>query len=351
MPATALAPVPKTYAELRRAVELTLFKGQQAVELARVRTYHETGRLIHEHVLLFKERADYGAGTIQRLAADLKTHRSQLQRCVQFYQEVPNCAARRNLTWTHYRLLLPIADAKVRNALAREADRKGWTGVQLEQRIRALAPAEEAKVVEPSTGEPPVLLTPQRGTPGLHRIVARGDGLAVDLGFKLYWPLTPEQTKRLAKGDIVRIADDDSLRLVEGATKAELFTYAATLRRVVDGDTLVVELEVSPGVFIEQKLRLRGLDCPELNTPEGRAAKRFVDALVAKSTAVVINTTKPDKFDRYLADVFLRSTVSDKLKAESLEPEAEIFLNNALLENGHAVRKDASDFGDNWDRI
>jgi endonuclease YncB( thermonuclease family) len=190
---------------------------------------------------------------------------------------------------------------------------------------------------------------PQRGTPGLHLIVDRGpstslragDGLAVDLGFMLYWPLTPDQAKRLAKGTIVRIANDDSIHRADGATKAELFTYAATLRRVVDGDTLVVALEVSPGVFLEQKLRLRGLDCPELSTPEGKAAKRFVEALFSDSIGdLVINTTKPDKYDRYLADVFVKTKSGE-----------EVFLNNALLENGHAVRKDAADFGENWDRM
>jgi len=38
--------VPQNYAELRRAVEVAMVHGQQAVEQARVRTYHETGRLI-----------------------------------------------------------------------------------------------------------------------------------------------------------------------------------------------------------------------------------------------------------------------------------------------------------------
>ena len=128
-------------------------------------------------------------------------------------------------------------------------------------------------------------------------------------------------------------------------TKADLFTYAAELRRVVDGDTLVVALEVSPGVFLEQKLRLRGLDAPEMSTSEGRAAKRFVDGLVAKATVIVINTSKPDKYDRYLADVFMQQESGDPGQATGPE---EIFLNNALLSNGHAVRKDAEDFGDDW---
>jgi len=59
------------------------------------------------------------------------------------------------------------------------------------------------------------------------------------------------------------------------------------------------------------------------------------------------------KYDRYLADVSVRA-VSDKLKAVSpgqestenepkaysLEPTAALFLNNALLSAGHAIRYD-----------
>ena len=68
-----------------------------------------------------------------------------------------------------------------------------------------------------------------------------------------------------------------------------------------------------------------------------------------KTTAVTINTSKPDKYDRYLADVFLEGDFS-QLSAFNSQPAADggLFLNNALLENGHAVRKDKWEFGD-WE--
>jgi len=313
-----------------------MVQGQRAIEQAKVRTYHETGRLIREHVLLFKERADYGTKTIAKLAADVKVDRSVLHRCVRFFECFPIVATWPQLSWAHFRELIPVADAKERRALATEANRNAWPVARLAERIRETAPVEPIEVVTSGNREPADLLVPQRGTPGLHRVVEKSMGLSVDLGFKHYWRLTPDQAKRLTTGDIVRIANDDSLRLAEGATKAGLFTYAAELIRVVDGDTLVVALEISPGVFLEQTLRLRGLDCPEMSTPAGRAAKRFVDALFARTTAVVIHTTKPDKYDRYLAEVFLRVTGD----TSPVPATPEIFLNNALLENGHAVRYD-----------
>ena len=79
------------------------------------------------------------------------------------------------------------------------------------------------------------------------------------------------------------------------------------------------------------KLRLRGLDCPEIDTPEGIAAKRFTESLLASASTVTIYTTKPDKYDRYLADVFVLSGETDS---------DAVFLSTALLTNGHATRKD-----------
>ena len=97
-------------------------------------------------------------------------------------------------------------------------------------------------------------------------------------------------------------------------------------------------LAVAPGITLELKLRLRGLDCPEMSTAAGRAAKRFVDELVHAGDEVVISTTKPDKYDRYLADVFVRQSDEGQVTSDEMKPE--LFLNNALLENGHAVRYD-----------
>jgi endonuclease YncB( thermonuclease family) len=333
----AIIPTPRTFAALVAAVRAALITGQARADRAYLESYHTSGFLIDAHILFFKARADYGAKVIPQLAEALGVGDLLLYRCLRFVREFPILSHGIELSWTHYRLLLEVPDKTQRRALEAATRKNHWKVPELERRVREAnainvtpRPAANAGAA-PDTHQP---LVPQRGTPGLHWIVDRGDGPSVDLGFKLYWPLTAEQAKRFAKGDIVRVARDDSIRRADDATKAELFTYAATLRRVIDGDTLVVALEVSPGVFIEQTLRLRGLDCPEMSTPEGKAAKRFVDALVAKTTAIVINTTKPDKYDRYLADVFL-----------TIDSE-EIFLNTMLLANGHAVRKDADEFGD-----
>ena len=70
-PASNLATAPRTYSQLRSSVEAVLVTGQQDIEMAKVRTYWDTGRLINEHVLLNGERAELGAETMFRLAEDL----------------------------------------------------------------------------------------------------------------------------------------------------------------------------------------------------------------------------------------------------------------------------------------
>jgi endonuclease YncB( thermonuclease family) len=358
MPSKILSPalIPQTYAELRAAVEMTMIRGQRDVDMAKVRTYHETGRLIREHVLANQDRADYGAQTIPRLAADLKLDRSVLQRCDKFYRAFPIWATWPKLTWAHFRTLIPIADRKLRRSLATEANRNEWPVVRLEARIAELAPAEEIEVVALPGGESPELLKPNRGTPGVYRVAKVEGALVVDLGFANYLDLTEDQAETFKAGDLVNVDGNGRITPAPDATKADLFTYRVEIIKVVDGDTLWVKIYLRPRQWIKQKLRLRGLDCPELKTPEGKVAKRFVDALVAKTTAVVINTTKADKYDRYLADVFLRQAKDvaglvepgpgSATPATVLAETGDLFLNNALLANGHAVQKEEWEFGD-----
>jgi endonuclease YncB( thermonuclease family) len=110
---------------------------------------------------------------------------------------------------------------------------------------------------------------------------------------------------------------------------------------MVDGDTLWLKIWLKAGHCWKEKVRLRGLDCPEISTPEGKAAEQFVEGLLRESVSITITititTTKPDKWDRYLSDIFLGQ-----------ENGEELFLNNELLKCGHARRYDKVTLGD-WE--
>ena len=130
-------------------------------------------------------------------------------------------------------------------------------------------------------------------------------------------------------------------------TEKDLFTYKAYLEKVIDGDTFWVVLDIGLGSISRQKLRLQGIDCPELNTPAGKRAKRFVESLLRGVPFLIVRSSKNDKYDRYEADVFLPArnlrvpaggtgSIGDQCLTDKTDKE--IFINDLLLKAGHAVR-------------
>lgn len=83
-----------------------------------------------------------------------------------------------------------------------------------------------------------------------------------------------------------------------------MYEYLARVVRVIDGDT--IEVDVDLGFKIRQTVivRLFGLNAPELPTPEGKAAKEWLTKQIENQT-VTIRTVKDrkEKYGRYLAFV------------------------------------------------
>ena len=101
MPTSTLAPIPKTYPELLRSVRQVLIDGQREIDRVWVGSYHETGRLITEHILLNKTRADYGAHIYRDLARDTGGSATRLYHCAQFYRCFPILHAKGHApSWT-----------------------------------------------------------------------------------------------------------------------------------------------------------------------------------------------------------------------------------------------------------
>jgi len=90
-----------------------------------------------------------------------------------------------------------------------------------------------------------------------------------------------------------------------------LYTYKATVERVIDGDTLECTIDLGLYTKTRQKLRLRAIDAPELRTTRGQAAKAFVDEKLSGASEIVVKTYKSDKYDRYLADIFVMPGETD----------------------------------------
>lgn len=102
-------------------------------------------------------------------------------------------------------------------------------------------------------------------------------------------------------------------------------THQTTILRVIDGDTIVVNHPLVGDVWLmDAKVRIRGIDCPELPTPEGLAAKAYTEQWLADHTTdLTVNIGfQRDKYGRLLGDVYSTDGV----------------LSGRLLESGHATR-------------
>lgn len=320
-----------SYARLREQVKQTLLFGQQRIEQEKVRTYWETGKVINHYLSkYYKGREDrYGEEVVTHLAKDLEVSDTVLRRCMRFAHTFKIQARgpesfSRHLTWSHYRTLITVGDEQKRKQLANRATKFDWKAEDLREEIKKL---NRKKSFE--------LLTPKRGTPYTyllihHEIVhTTKSGLRLDLGFANYKDALMKGAAGLKAGDIVKSEwiEGDSYRLVKAPdkTEADLFTFYAYVERIVDGDTLRAQVDQGFGVWTRQYLRLRGIDAPELDTNEGKRAKRCIESELKDVPYVIITSTRSDKYDRYLADVFYKSKSGNH------------FLNNRLLESRFAV--------------
>lgn len=107
------------------------------------------------------------------------------------------------------------------------------------------------------------------------------------------------------------------------------YTYKAVVKRVIDGDTIVVDIDVGFHMWLrDQHIRLAHINAPELGTEAGRTAKIYLETLLEipliVNPMVRLETIKDrqDNYGRYLG-VFL--TVKD------------ININQAMVAGGHAV--------------
>ena len=84
------------------------------------------------------------------------------------------------------------------------------------------------------------------------------------------------------------------------------YFYEATLVRVIDGDTIDVELDLGFGISYRTRLRLYGINCPEIDTEEGKKARTFMESVLT-NRKFYVKTIKDrkGKYGRYLAIIFI----------------------------------------------
>lgn len=81
--------------------------------------------------------------------------------------------------------------------------------------------------------------------------------------------------------------------------------YVKEVKKVVDGDTIDVVIDLGFSILFESRVRLAGIDTPESRTADkrekelGLESKKFLEAKIKAAKNVVIKTEKLDSSEKY----------------------------------------------------
>jgi micrococcal nuclease len=83
------------------------------------------------------------------------------------------------------------------------------------------------------------------------------------------------------------------------------------INRVIDGDTIDLDIDLGFGITISHRVRLKDIDAPEIRTlnleekAQGRAAKVWLEEQLSREGEWIIETYKEDKYGRILGTLYL----------------------------------------------
>lgn len=96
------------------------------------------------------------------------------------------------------------------------------------------------------------------------------------------------------------------------------------LLKVIDGDSAWLRIDMGNCVAWTDNFRLNGINAPELGTQGAEDAKAYLISLL-KNGISRVETFKPDKYGRWLADIYVNTD------------GGELLVNKIMVVEGHAV--------------
>ncbi|MCK5178939.1 MAG: thermonuclease family protein [Candidatus Omnitrophica bacterium] len=333
------------YKDLIASVTSTLYLGLLAakknLEYQRLKTYWDVGKRIRGIVARSGGTLVLGEKLYKEISRDLKEgldldlSADTIQRAVQFHKNYPQFPKNSPLTFTHYMALQRIAEPAKRARLEAKAIKNNMSSPEVKEAIlkmkaaKNLAAAQKAKTLVFKRGEPFVYATIVNVDPKGERKVC------VDCGFKMDVDMPKDNLYKPQRKHLVRsIKKDGVYRIVRPRDRRTVgrYTYSASVKRVVDGDTMDVRIDVGFGIHLNDRLRFKGINAPKINTQEGKAAKKFLEKQLENCSVIIVRTEKSGMYGRWIAGVFILPHCDDlfKIAAEGT------YLNQLMLDEGHA---------------
>ena len=115
-----------------------------------------------------------------------------------------------------------------------------------------------------------------------------------------------------------------------------MYTYKIKLDRVIDGDTIDVNIDLGFDIQIKKRIRFVGINTPESRTRDleekarGLAAKDRVKAILAENDIFTLHSESLGKYGRVLGKIYLS-------KIDGRDCLTQVCLNDQLVTEGHAV--------------
>lgn len=99
------------------------------------------------------------------------------------------------------------------------------------------------------------------------------------------------------------------------------------ITRVIDGDTVDVDIDLGFGITLSHRVRLKGINAAETRTKdleekaEGIKARLWLEKELSRKGEWIIDTTKEDKYGRILGTLYLVGdpvTVNERMLNEGI---------------------------------
>ncbi len=324
----------KNYKKLLQNIQQTIAKTKEeivkTVDRQKVEMGWKIGREIEVH-LKGESRASYGKELFERLAQDLHIDKVTLYQMHSFHKAYPKMpAAKKSLSWSHYRSLIAVKDEETRRQLENLVVEKSLGSDRLQQEIAA---TKKKKTSRKKSDEKTPQLKVKRGKVGTYTLTKDGaKGIEVDLGFNVFLSSTSPVILKAAQ-DLEKKTSNSANKILRFTQDDKRwFTYLATLERVVDGDTIHVKIDLGFGIIHREIIRLAKINAAESDTAEGKKATAALRKILDGVQFLILRTNKTDIYGRYVADVFF-----DENKSETNPQKVAdggIYLNQLLLDRG-----------------